>query len=236
MARQLGGADDDFLDVVVIGGSQAGLAMAWHLARHHLRSVVLEAGPEIGHTWRSRWDSLTLFTPTQHDALPGMPFPGPPDTYPTKESVAGYLNAYAAEFDLPVRLNTRVTALIRTAEGFEARTDDGVFRARQVVVATGPFQVPYVPPAAQRLDSSVIQLHSAGYRNPEALPPGPVSSNLPTGRRRYPPSRCRRASPPTEGDRYRRGGSCARHRLRPRRPPACRLRPHERRRDRSGRP
>src|SRR5689334_5971885 len=177
MARQLGGASgagDELLDVVVIGGSQAGLAMAWHLARQHLRFVVLEAGPEPGHTWRSRWDSLTLFTPAQYAALPGMPFPGSPDTYPTKEQVAGYLNAYAAEFDLPVRLNTRVTALIRTAEGFEARTDDGVFRARQVVVATGPFQVPYVPPAAQRLDSSVTQLHSAGYRNPQALPPGPV--------------------------------------------------------------
>jgi cation diffusion facilitator CzcD-associated flavoprotein CzcO len=66
MARQLGGASgagDELLDVVVIGGSQAGLAMAWHLARQHLRFVVLEAGPEPGHTWRSRWDSLTLFTP-----------------------------------------------------------------------------------------------------------------------------------------------------------------------------
>ena len=168
------GASDELVDVVVIGGSQAGLAMAWHLARQHLRFVVLEAGPEPGHIWRSRWDSLTLFTPAQYDALPGMPFPGPPDTYPAKEQVADYLNAYAAEFNLPVRLNTRVTALIRTAEGFEARTDDGVFRARQVVVATGPFQVPYVPSAAQRLDDSVTQLHSAGYRNPRTLPPGPV--------------------------------------------------------------
>jgi putative flavoprotein involved in K+ transport len=168
------GAGDELLDVVVIGGSQAGLAMAWHLARQQLRFVVLEAGPEPGHVWRSRWDSLKLFTPAQYDALPGMPFPGPPDTYPAKELVADYLNAYAAEFNLPVRLNTRVTALIRTAEGFEARTDDGVLRARQVVVATGPFQVPYVPPAAQRLDGSVTQLHSAGYHNPEALPPGPV--------------------------------------------------------------
>jgi len=169
-----GGASDELLDVVVIGGSQAGLAMAWYLARQHLRFVVLEAGPEPGHTWRSRWDSLTLFTPAEHDALPGMPFPGPPGTYPTKEQVAGYLNAYAAEFGLPVRLNTRVTALIRTAEGFEARTEGGVFRARQVVVATGPFQVPHVPSAAQQLDGSVTQLHSAGYRNPRTLPSGPV--------------------------------------------------------------
>ena len=175
MARHdVRGAGDELLDVVVIGGSQAGLAIAWHLTRQHLRFVVLEAGPEPGHVWRSRWDSLNLFTPVQYDALPGMPFPGPPDTYPTKEMVADYLNAYATEFDLPVRLNARVTALIPTAEGFEARTDDGVFRARQVVVATGPFQVAYVPPAAQQLDGSVTQLHSAGYRDPRALPPGPV--------------------------------------------------------------
>ena len=168
------GTGGEVLDVIVVGGSQAGLAMAWHLARHRLRFVVLEAAPEIGHSWRSRWDSLTLFTPTQYDALPGMPFPGPPDTYPTKDPVASYLTAYAAEFNLPVRLNARITDLRRTADGFEARTDDGVFGARRVVVATGPFQVPFTPPAAQRLDGSVTQLHSAGYRNPQALPPGPV--------------------------------------------------------------
>jgi putative flavoprotein involved in K+ transport len=148
--------------------------MAWHLAREQLRFVVLEASPEIGYTWRSRWDSLTLFTPAQYDALPGMPFPGRPDTYPTKDPVAGYLQDYAAAFNLPVRLNARVTDLARTQEGFEVRTDSDLFRARQVVVAIGPFQVPFVPPAAQRLDGSVTQLHSAAYRSPQALPTGPV--------------------------------------------------------------
>jgi putative flavoprotein involved in K+ transport len=168
------GTGDEVLDVIVVGGGQAGLAMGWHLARERLRFVVLEAAPDIGHSWRSRWDSLTLFTPARYDALPGMPFPGPPDSYPTKDPVASYLRAYAAAFDLPVRLNARVTELRRTADGFEARTGGGVFRARQVVVATGPFQVPFTPPAARRLDGPVTQLHSAGYRNPQALPAGPV--------------------------------------------------------------
>jgi len=170
----MNGTQSELLDVVVVGGSQAGLAMAWHLTREQLRFEVLDAAPEIGHTWRSRWDSLKLFTPAQYDALPGMPFPGPPDTYPGKDAVAAYLKAYAAAFNLPVRLNARVTSLSRTADGFEIRTQDEVLRAHQVVVATGPFQAPYVLPAAQRLDGSVIQLHSAGYSNPHALPAGPV--------------------------------------------------------------
>ena len=171
---QLDPASDQRLDVVVVGGSQAGLAMAWHLQRQGLNFVVLEAGPEVGHVWRSRWDSLRLFTPAQYDALPGMAFPAPADTYPTKDPVADYLQAYATAFQLPVRLNARVTSLVQTNGGFEVRTTAEVFQARQVVVATGPFQIPFVPPMAAKLDAAVTQVHSADYRNPQALPEGPV--------------------------------------------------------------
>jgi putative flavoprotein involved in K+ transport len=165
---------DQHLDVVVVGGSQAGLAIAWHLQRQGLHFVVLEAGPEVGHVWRSRWDSLKLFTPAQYDALPGMAFPAPADTYPTKDPVADYLQAYAQAFDLPVRLNAHVTSLVQTDGGFEVQAAGQTYRAQQVVVATGPFQVPFVPPMAAKLDPSVTQVHSADYRNPQALPEGPV--------------------------------------------------------------
>jgi putative flavoprotein involved in K+ transport len=165
---------DRQLDVVVIGGGQAGLAVAWHLAQRGLRFTVLDAAEDMAHSWRSRWDSLRLFTPAQYDALPGMPFPAPPDTYPGKDAVAAFLHDYAIAFDLPVRLGSRVTGLTRDGDDFLVHIGEVVVRARQAVVATGPFQVPFIPAAAQGFDPAVTQIHSAGYRNPQSLPAGPV--------------------------------------------------------------
>ena len=125
-------------DVIVIGGGQAGLAMAWHLRRQGASFLVLDAAGEIGHVWRSRWDSLVQFTAARYDSLPGFDFPAPADAYPTKDEVADYLRAYAEAFDLPVRLNTRVTRLSRNGAGFEIDAAGRTFHARQVVVATGP--------------------------------------------------------------------------------------------------
>src|SRR6186997_868870 len=102
------------LDVLVIGGGQAGLAMGYVLAQRGLRFRILDAGAEIGHVWRSRWDSLSLFTPAQYDDLPGLDFPAPRDTYPGKDDVADYLNTYAEKFDLPIQLETTVTSLSKS--------------------------------------------------------------------------------------------------------------------------
>jgi putative flavoprotein involved in K+ transport len=164
---------DQPLDVLVIGAGQAGLALGHHLAVRGADFLVVDGGAEIGSSWRDRWDSLRLFSPAQYDSLPGLPFPAPADTHPSKDDVAHYLAAYAAHFALPVQLNTPVLRLHRDADGtFTATTPTGTLRARQVVVATGPFQTPHVPALAHRLDPLVPQLHSAEYRNPTQLPGG----------------------------------------------------------------
>ncbi len=105
------------LDVLVIGGGQAGLAMGYHLAQSGRSFQIVDAGAKIGHVWRSRWESLRLFTSGRYDNLPGLPFPAAPDTYPGKDDVADYLQAYAAKFNLPVRLDVKVTSLTRGGDG-----------------------------------------------------------------------------------------------------------------------
>lgn len=165
-------AADEQLDVLVVGAGQAGLAIGYHLAQRQLAHLIVDAGPAIGHVWRNRWDSLRLFTPAEYDGLPGTPFTAPAGTHPTKDQVADYLEFYARHHRLPVRLNTRVFRLYRDHAGFIALTSTGPLHARQVVVATGPFQRPHIPSFAGHLAQSVVQLHSAQYRNPEQLPAG----------------------------------------------------------------
>jgi putative flavoprotein involved in K+ transport len=158
------------LDALVIGAGQAGLAVGYHLDRQGMRFLLVDAAPEIGHSWATRWDSLRLFTPAEYSALPGMAFPAAPGTYPGKDQVAGYLKAYAARFDLPVMPDTRVQHVDEQEGLFRVATSQGTLWARQVVVATGPFQQPAIPGVVSGFAPEVTQLHSSAYRNPTDLP------------------------------------------------------------------
>ena len=174
-AESTGGGTRDAVDVVVIGAGQAGLALGYFLRLRDRRFVILDRADSIGSAWRERWDSLTLFTPRRYSALPQVPFPGDPDGYPARDEVTGYLERYADAFALPIELNHEVAKVERGDDGrFRLDGDGRAIVADQVVVATGPFQVPYVPTVAEKLDGSVFQTHAVGYRRPEEVPAGTV--------------------------------------------------------------
>jgi putative flavoprotein involved in K+ transport len=163
------------IDTIVIGAGQAGLAAGYHLAQRGLHFLILDADARIGEHWRERWDSLRLYSPARYDSLPGMPFPAPSSHWPTGREMADYLERYARRFDLPVRSGTRVVRVEPDGGGFIVSTaDGGRLAARQVIVATGPFRQPNVPPIAADLDPSIRQLHSHEYRSPAQLTAGPV--------------------------------------------------------------
>ena len=165
---------DQQFGTVVIGGSQAGLAVGYHLRQRGLPFVILDENDRIGDAWRSRWDSLRLFTPGRYDGLPGMPFPGSPSSYPTKDEAADYLEAYARAFELPVRTGVKVDRLSKVGDRFEVRCGGSTLFAENVVVATGASSNPRVPPFARELDESIAQFHSKEYRNPSQVKAGGV--------------------------------------------------------------
>jgi putative flavoprotein involved in K+ transport len=164
----------DRFDVAVIGAGQAGLAIGYFLAQQGRRFAILESAGSVGSAWRDRWHSLVLFTSRRYDSLPGLIFPGDPDGYPGRAEVIAYLEQYAASFDLPIEFNSRVRSLTKKDGRFVVESDDRVIEADQVVVATGPFQVPNLPAVSGQLEPEVFQIHSTGYRRPSDVPEGHV--------------------------------------------------------------
>lgn len=161
-------------EVAVIGAGQAGLSVGFHLQRKGIDHVILEGGSRVGDVWRNRWDSLRLFTPAKFDSLDGYRFPAPKDSFPTKDEMADYLEAYVAKFGLPVRVNEPVRRLYKANGRFRLETADRAYEADQVVVAAASYQRPRLPAFAENLDTEVFQMHSHEYRNPAQLPNGPV--------------------------------------------------------------
>jgi putative flavoprotein involved in K+ transport len=153
-------------NTIVIGGGQSGLAAGYYLSQRGDNYIILDENTRSGETWRNRWDSLRLFTPSQNNHLPGMKFPKPDFYFPTKDEAADYLETYAMQFKLPVQYGLKVDRLQRNENGFRLTAGASDYHARNVIIATGAFRTPYTPAIAEELAPGIFQMHSAGYRKP----------------------------------------------------------------------
>ncbi len=165
------------INTVVIGGGPAGLAMSYYLSQQGREHVVLEQG-RVAESWRSkRWDSLTLVAPNWTLQLPGFPYQGDdPDGYMSKDDVVAFLERYAHSFQASLRTGVQVMSVEQppAGDGYLVRTDDTILEAVNVVIATGEYQVPKIPPCGAHLSPEVVQIAAFNYRRPQALPPGAV--------------------------------------------------------------
>jgi putative flavoprotein involved in K+ transport len=163
------------VEVVVIGGGQAGLSASYHLSRQGRDHVVLEK-ERIGEAWRTRWDSFTLVTPNWTYKLPGFEYNGAsPDGFMPRDEIVSRLESYAERIKAPVRTGVRVTSIEPTGGGgYQIETDKGDWKADNVIVATGLFQSPKLPAASADFPPAILQIHSGHYRNPGQLPSGAV--------------------------------------------------------------
>jgi putative flavoprotein involved in K+ transport len=167
-------ATNESYETLIIGGGQAGLATGYHLSRRGVPFLIVDEQDRVGDAWRTRWDSLRLFTPAWTDGLPGMAFPAPRWSFPTKDEMADYLATYAERFELPVRTGIRIERLGREGDEYVLSTNRGRIGAERVVVATGAERVPKTPAFASAIDPWILQMHSSEYRNPRQLRDGRV--------------------------------------------------------------
>ena len=161
--------DKIHLRTVIIGAGQSGLAAGYYHKKTGEDFTILEEEHQIASSWRKRWDSLRLFTPSQHDSLPGFTFPAAKGTLPTKDEMADYLSNYMKEFNLPVQFDTKVVELNKIPEGYEIKTSKGTVIALNVIVATGTNPIAYLPAFASEPNKDIVQVHSSVYKNPQSF-------------------------------------------------------------------
>ncbi len=159
---------------IIIGAGQAGLATGYFLQKSAEDFLIIDTAGRVGDSWRHRWDTLRLFTPSQYDGLPGFRFPAMRDTFPSKDDLADYLEQYTVKFNLPVQLNEKVIRLRKGSPGYEITTSKRILNTDNVVIATGTNPLPRIPEFATDLDRSIFQIHSSEYINPDSVPSGNV--------------------------------------------------------------
>ncbi len=162
-------------DTIIIGSGQAGLSAAYYLKKADQNFVVLTKDNRVGDNWRKRWDSLKLFTPAFYNNLPGMSFLSEdPDYLPDKNETGDFLETYSKEFKLPIKFNNEVIEIVRDGNLFSIKTKTEIYHTKNVIVAAGAFQTPFIPEFSKDISESVFQIHSSFYKNPNQLKEGNV--------------------------------------------------------------
>ncbi len=166
------------IETIIIGGGQAGLATSFHLLQRGREHIILEKADQAGNAWRNgRWDSFTLLTPNWSIRIPGAEYKGDaPDVFMERNEIVSYFERYVEHFNLPVHYGIRVTSVEKIADkhGYLVRSDEDTWEAQNVVIATGLFQQPKIPSFSNDLPSTITQIPSGSYRNPQSIPPGAV--------------------------------------------------------------
>jgi putative flavoprotein involved in K+ transport len=167
----------EYIETVIVGGGQAGLATSYYLTQQGREHIVLDGSAQAANAWRNgRWDSFTLVTPNWTLRMPGAEYNSDDrDGFMPRNEIVAYFEDYVERFRIPIRYNTRVMAVEPIdSKGYRVQTSERAFQARNVVMATGFEQLPKIPPFAVNLSPGIAQLHSSAYRNSEALPEGAV--------------------------------------------------------------
>ena len=167
------------VDVLIVGGGQAGLATAFHLTQANKSFLIVEKNLRLGDNWRQRYDSLVLFASRRYSHIPGLKMKGDQKGYSGKEEIADYLENYAAHFKFPLALGSKITNVIKQGDKYLATYNDSNGMAQQIssralVIATGGFQKPNLLKCASNLSDDVLQLTTKNYQRPSQIPSGPV--------------------------------------------------------------
>lgn len=159
-------------EVLVIGGGQAGLCVAYYLLKKNIKFLIVDSEKRVGDSWRKRYDNLKLLTPNSENNLPGLSIKGGRKKYPTKNEFADYLENYVKHFKFPVKHSLKVLSLKKDKNIFIAKYKNGAISAKRVIVATGPFQRPFTPAIAGAETIRAFQIHTLNYKNLKSIPKG----------------------------------------------------------------
>lgn len=165
----------DHLDTIIIGGGQSGLSISYYLQQSGVEHLILEKAATAAPAWRQRWDSFTLVTPNWMIQLPGAEYQGDdPDGFMSREEIAAYFDAYVSRYQLPVKYGVEVLTVEPVQSSYRIETHQQAYQAANVVIAVGFYQHPRFPSFQKNCARHIHQIHSSQYKNPQALPDGPV--------------------------------------------------------------